>query len=485
MPLVATIASRRKRDWNVGWLATAVILGMVLSWPAAQPRQLWANTSDSQELSSSIVANSREEQPQTWNWYVQNTDIMQGYPAFHAKYSGTNSLPPGGQIRQNVSVDLYAGVRLWSGADVHFDGVMWQGFGLHNTFGIDDFPNGEADKAGTVYPRLDMARLFIRQDIGLGGDQEYVPADGLTLAGKQDISRIAITVGRIKAIDIFDNNSYAGDPSCQFMNWAFVTNAAWDYPADSLGFTTGLTVELNQRKWALRYGFFQIPAVANSWTAEDALFIKPGYQSIEAGDGQFWHDWGMAAEFELRYNLYGDPGKFRFLTFLNQGRFGSYTAALSVPGTDISKTYAYRRNYGFGLNLEQTITNNAGLFSRIGWNLGRNQAWMFTDVNYTASLGFSVKGEAWHRSDDTFGVAGVASGISGANQRYLEAGGRGLLDGDGALSYGWEKILETYYDFPLWKNIRLAADYQFVADPAFNKDRGPVNVLGTRLHVEF
>jgi high affinity Mn2+ porin len=451
-------------------LATAVILGVALFWQAEQ-RQLWADTSGPEQ--------------QTWNWYVQNTDTMQGYPAFHAKYSGANSLPPGGQIRQTVSVDLYAGVRLWPSAEAHFDGLMWQGFGLHNTLGIDDFPNGEAYKAGTAYPRLDIARIFIRQNIALGSEQEDVPADGLTLAGTHAISRLVITVGRIAAIDIFDDNSYADDPSTQFMNWAFVTNVAWDYPADSLGFTSGLTIELKQRKWALRYGFFQIPAVANTWTAEDALFIKPGYQSIEAGDGQFWKDWGMAAEFERRYSLYGQPAALRFLAFLNQGHMGSYTAALAVPGTVITQTLAYRRNYGFCLNLEQAITENAGLFSRVGWNLGHNEAWMFTDVNYTASLGLSVKGGTWRRPDDTFGLASVMSGISRANQKYLEAGGTGILDGDGALNYGWETVLETYYDFPVWQNIHFAVDYQFVANPAFNKDRGPVNILGTRLHLEF
>lgn len=431
------------------------------------------------------LTNTTNQPIQAWNWHVQNTDIMQGYPPFHAKYSGVNSLPSGGQIRQTVSIDLYAGVRLWAGAEAHIDGLMWQGFGLHNTLGIDDYANGEAYKSGTAYPRLDVARLFLRQNIGLGGEQEDVPADGLTLAGRQDISRLAITVGRIGAIDIFDDNSYAGDPSTQFLNWALVTNAAWDYPADSLGYTSGLTLDLKQPEWDLRYGFFQIPAVRNSWTAEDALFIKPGYRNIEAGDGQFWKDWGMAAEFERRYNLYRRPGVLRFLGFLNQAHMGSYKAGLGVPGADITQTYAYRRNYGFGLNWEQAITENAGLFSRLGWNLGSNEAWMFTDINYTASLGLSVKGELWRRPEDTFGLAGVISGISRANQRFLNAGGTGILDGDGALSYGWEKVLETYYDFPVWKSIHLAADYQFVANPAFNADRGPVNILASRMHLEF
>jgi high affinity Mn2+ porin len=175
----------------------------------------------------------------------------------------------------------------------------------------------------------------------------------------------------------------------------------------------------------------------------------------------------------------------RFLAFLNQGRFGSYKAALGVPGADITQTHADRHNFGFGLNWEQAITENSGVFSRLGWNQGRNQAWMFTDVNYTASLGLSLNGELWGRPHDTYGLAGVMSGITRDNQRFLEAGGLGILSGDGKLNYGWEKVLETYYDFPVWTNVHLAADYQFVADPIFNKDRGPVNILGARLHLEF
>jgi high affinity Mn2+ porin len=431
-------------------------------------------------------SNSAAQQVELWNWHVQGTAVMQGYPPFPAKYSRpANSLPTGGQIRETVSVDVFAGLRLWPGAEFHFDGLMWQGYGLHNTLGIDDFASGEAYKAGTAYPKLDIARLFIRQNIDLGGEQEDVPADGLTLAGRHDISRIAIAVGRIAAIDIFDNNSYASDPTTQFLNWAFISNVAWDYPADSLGFTTGATIELRQPNWALRYGFFQIPAVANTWTSEDEIFIYPLPKGIQAGDGPIFKAWGMVTELERRYNLYSRPGALRFLAFLNQGRFGSYKAALSVPNVDITQTYADRRNFGFGLNWEQAITENSGVFSRLGWNQGRNQAWMFTDVNYTASLGLSLNGESWGRPHDTYGLAGVISGITRDNQRFLEAGGLGILAGDGKLNYGWEKVMETYYDFPVWTNIHLAADYQFVGDPAFNKDRGPVNILAARVHLEF
>jgi high affinity Mn2+ porin len=470
---------------SIFWKNLKTGLGTIaLTLAAILLASAWAERAIAQTGESQQNGSSAEGQTQSWNWHVQNTDIMQGYPPFSAKYSGPNSLPTGGQIRETVEVDLFAGARLWRGAEAHLDILGWQGNGLHDTLGIDDFPNGEAYKAGTTYPRVNLAQLFLRQTIGLGGEQEDVADDELTLAGRQDISRFTITIGRFAVTNIFDHNAYAGDPTGQFMNWALITNIAWDYPADSLGYTTGMAFELNQPKWALRYGFFQISGVANTWTAEDALFIKPGYQDITAGDGAIFKAWGMVAELERRYTLDNHPGAIRLLGFLNRPHSGSYLAALSTPGTSITANLAYRLNYGFGLNWEQAISENAGLFSRVGWNYGRNQAWMFTDVNYTGSVGISVKGAAWNRAGDTFGLAGVMNGISRANQRFLNAGGTGILDGDGALSYGWEEVLETYYDWTVWKSLHFALDYQFVANPAFNRDRGPVNILGSRLHIE-
>src|SRR5208282_2034275 len=235
----------------------------------------------------------------TWNWHVQNTDIVQGYPGFPAKYSGPNSLPSGGEARETVSLDLYAGVRLWPGAEAHVDGLMWQGLGLGNTLGAEGFPNGEAFKLGTGVPNGTISRLFIRQTIGLGGEQEDVPDDQFTLAGKQNISRLTLTIGRFSAKDIFDNNAYANDPRTQFMNWALMANEAWDYPADAIGYTTGIAVELNQPKWALRYGFFQVPRFSNSLTADDRIFKWPYDNSAQ--DGPFLDAWGMVTEFERRY----------------------------------------------------------------------------------------------------------------------------------------------------------------------------------------
>src|SRR5262249_25003776 len=197
-----------------------------------------------------VAAKSQAEQG--WNWPVQNTDIGQYHPAFHADYSGPNSLDRDGEVKETVSLDLLAGARLWRGAEGHVDGLMWQGFGLSKTLGVDGFPNGEAFRLGTDIPNVNFSRVFIRQTIGLGGGQETVEDDALYLAGKRDVSRLTLTVGRMSAKDIFDNNSYANDPRTQFMNWALMANEAWDYPADSLGYTTAVAAELNQPKWALR-----------------------------------------------------------------------------------------------------------------------------------------------------------------------------------------------------------------------------------------
>jgi high affinity Mn2+ porin len=198
----------------------------------------------------------------------------------------------------------------------------------------------------------------------------------------------------------------------------------------------------------------------------------------------------MMTEFERRWSINTHPGAIRFLAWLNEADMASYSAATAIllangPGADISPARSFCYKYGFGLNWEQEIAKNVGLFSRLGWNDGKSEAWTFTDANWSASLGMSVKGEAWRRPDDTFGLAGVVSGASRVNQKFLEAGGTDMLDGDGALTYGPEKILETYYNFKIWKTVHATLDYQFISDPAFNRDRGPVSVFSARIHWEF
>jgi high affinity Mn2+ porin len=412
-----------------------------------------------------------DAQPQTWNWHVQNTDIVQATPGFTAQYSGTNSLDDHSDVRETVSFDLYAGIRLWKGAEAHIDGLAWQGFGLSNTRGIEGFPNGEAFRLGTKMPDAIIARLFLRQTINLGGGAETVEDDALTLAGKQDVSRLTLTLGKISVKDVFDNNSYANDPRTQFMNWALMADEAWDYPADSLGFETGFAAELNEPAWALRSGVFQMPQVSNGM-AQDAHYLKA---------------WGAVVELERRFTISAHPGAIRFLAYRNRAHMGSYAATLDAPevGMDITQTRAYRCKTGLGINAEQELAKNIGVFARLGWSDGRNESWTFADVDRTATLGLMFRGEAWGRQGDTLGLAGVINAISSIHREFLAAGGTGILAGDGALSYGSEEIVETYYDVHLSSHLNAAFDYQFVTSPAYNRDRGPVSVFGARLHWQY
>ncbi len=406
-----------------------------------------------------------------WNLHFQNTDIFDYHPGIRSDYSGPNSLEAKSESQDTVSLDLMAGARLWEGAEFHVDGLMWQGFGFSSTLGIENFPNSEAYRLGTQVPNVNFTRVFLRQTFGLGGEQETVEDDETHLAGKQDVSRVTITAGRFSAKDIFDNNAYANDGRAQFLSWGLVANEAWDYPADSIGFTSGLSVELNQQNWTARYGFFQVPRVANS-TAQDKDYLNA---------------WGMVTEFEHRQKIGDRPGAVRFLAYLNHANMGSYVETVDNPslGEDITQTRQYRYKYGFCFNAEQEIVENIGLFLRGGWSDGQNQAWMFSDVDESFSGGFSFKGALWHRTDDTLGLGCVLSGISSEHQRYLAAGGTGILSGDGKISYAPETSVEAYYDIGIWKTIHAALDYQFVNNPAFNQDRGPVSVISVRLHWTF
>jgi high affinity Mn2+ porin len=453
-------------------LPGAVVLGkfLILAMLAAAPCL-------AQDASVEVIQN--------WNIHGQVTETPQGDPSFRALYSGPNSLNNKGEVQETFTSDLYVGVRLWHGGEIHADGLLWKGFGLSNDKGIEAFPNGDAFKLGIKSPYFMFAHLFIRETIGLGGKRELMPDGFLTLAGEQDISRLTFTFGRLSPTDMFDNNTYAQDPHTQFLNWAMITNLSWDFPADSVGYTTGIAVELNQPRWALRYGFFQVPDTQNGFTADDQVLMIPH----DGGDGQFLRAWGMVTEFERRYGSV-HRGAIRVLGFVNEANTIGYREATPLlqangPGADLSSARAYRHKYGFGLNWEQKITDNVGVFSRLGWNNGQVQGWMYNDSNWTASVGTSIKGAAWWRTNDTLGLAYVVSGASRSAQKFLEAGGADILDGDGALTYGSEKVMEAYYNFATWKGIQVTPDYEFMDNPAFNRDRGPVSVFAIRLHGKF
>jgi high affinity Mn2+ porin len=407
---------------------------------------------------------------QFWNVHMQATYVGDWHSSFPAQYSGPESLDNHASTAETVSADLFLGARLWRGAEFHLDGLFWQGFGFNRTLGIEAFPSAEAYKIGSFAGNVCPSRVFVRQTFGLGGEEEPVADDALHLGGQQDVSRITLTVGEISVLDIFDQNSYAGDAAGQFLNWALVGNEAWDYPANSLGFITGFAAEWNQRDWTARYGFFQMPRVQNAM----------------AIDGKYLQAWGMVTEFERRFVLRAHPGAVRLLAFLNRAHSGTYSEALDSPMQPVVvRDPDYCLNYGFCLNTEYELTKGVGVFARLGWNAGQTPDWCYADVQKSGSAGLSIKGDFWHRPNDTFGLAGIINGISRVQQQFLADGGLGILAGDGTLSYALEKTLETYYKAQIWKNLYATADYQYVIDPAYNAARGPVSILAMRFHWEF
>lgn len=416
------------------------------------------------------------EAPQSANWNVhgQTTLIAQSYPSIRSPYQGANSLPGGGQTRETWTLGAFFGLRLWDGGEAYFNPELAQGFGLAGTLGLGGFSNGEAQKGGADYPRFRPQRYFLRQTFGLGGEQEEVADGPNQLAGKRDIDRITLTVGRFAIGDFFDGNSYAKDPRLDFSNWAMWASAAYDFPADLPGFTRGVVVELNRKDWAVRAGAFQVPAKPNS----DVLTLKTG---------------GVLAEFEERHAIFEQPGKLRLGVFANKGITANYRDVLAAVAVDpmldindvTAATRRERSKYGFYVNLEQQVMTDVGVFARVSWNDGKNEILSFTDIDRSLSGGVSVKGSHWGRPADTFGLGGAINGLSVTHREFLAAGGLGLLVGDGRLNYGTERILETYYAFALNRAFTFTADYQFITNPAYNKDRGPVSIFSGRLHGEF
>ena len=427
------------------------------------------------ETPSSDAATGSPPPAEDWSAHFQMTGVYQGDPGFHSPFQGPNSLSGDTQIRETISATAFLGRRLpWQGGELYINPEFNQGFGLSHTLGIDGFPNGEAQKAGFDTPKPNVARLFLRQTFGLGGEHEAIEPDLNQLGKTVDVSRVAVTIGKFAIPDIFDDNQFSHDPRTTFLNWSLWEAAAWDYPADQKGYTDGLAVEWNEKDWALRGGWFLEPKVANQRDLEP----------------RFWKRYGAVAELETRHDWWGEPGKLRFIAFLNRAEMGNLQDAVNLAlATDTPADIAAVRHDswkgGFALNLEQAISADLGFFSRLSWNDGHTEGWAFTDIDRSLSLGLSLKGQSWERPSDTVAVAAAVNGLSNAHQEFFANGGTGILAGDGTLDYAPETILEAYYRYQVVKPLALTFDYQFVANPAFNRDRGPVSIFAVRAHVEY
>jgi high affinity Mn2+ porin len=405
-------------------------------------------------------------------FHGQFTYLNQYDPPFRAPYAGPNSLIPN-QSRETADTTLYAGVRLWQGAEAWINPEIDQGFGLAGTLGVAGFTSGEAYKVGADFPYTRLHRAFVRQTIDLGGDVQQVAAGLNQFSGTQTSDRLVITVGKIAVPDIFDTNRYAHDPRSDFMNWSLVDTGTIDYAADAWGYTVGAAAEWYTGPWTLRGGVFDLSTVPNSTTL-DPTFGQ--FQSI--------------GEIERRYSIWDQPGKVAVTGFLTRGGMGTFENAvllseLTGNPANIAAVRQYQSREGIGMNLEQQLMSNVGFFARAGWANGNIEPYEFTDIDRTVAAGLSISGKKWGREDDTFGIAGVVNGITPVHQAFLNAGGLGILVGDGQLPHpGTERILEAYYSFPVLYT-KLTLDYQLIVNPAYNRDRGPVSVFGFRVHAQY
>jgi high affinity Mn2+ porin len=405
-----------------------------------------------------------------YTFHFQQTVISQYKPTFKAPYSGTNSLTTQAETQTSLTTTLFAGVRLWKGGELYINPEMSGGSGLSGTKGIAGFTNGETFRIGDVAPVIYLARGFFKQTFALGQATDSTENNVNQIAGQTPKKYLRFIVGKFSLADYFDANAYSHDPRSQFLNWALMNNGAWDYAANVRGYTVGYVVEYGTPSVTVRFGSSEVPTTANG--PDLNTDISQNYSHF--------------FEIEKPFNFFSKPAKLRLLGYYTKTNMGNYQEAIKRSDVDITQTRnAGRTKVGVGINVESPINDWAGYFLRFGWNDGKNETWAFTEIDQSGSLGWSFNGKIFNRPDDNFGIAYVVNGISKPHRDYLAAGGYGFIIGDGKLNYGGESIFELYYSLQINKHFWLTPDAQFVKNPAYNRDRGPVFALSLRAHAEF
>ena len=403
--------------------------------------------------------------------------IFQTHPPFSALYSGTHSLGPNYEKATSRVLTLYTGMRLNNSTELLVDieeaggEALSLGFGLAGNTNLDIVRNPALSKA----PYL--GRGMIHKVFALSKDKVENERNPFSLFDELPRRRLEVRFGKFSMPDFFDNNSVGSDTHLQFTNWTIDNNGAWDYAADTRGYTVGVTADYEDRNWGFRFGEALMPKVAN-------------------GIDLVWRPWQVHAEnyeYELRHGLIPKKaGVVRLLAYTNYANMGIYRDAVAqflqgeVSHPDITNhPWHITRKYGFGANVEQELAPNLTAFARFGWNNGKTESFAYTEVDQTFIAGLGARGAWWHRRQDRAGVAVVTNGICKDHQEYLRLGGLGFLLGDGNLNYGRETIVESYYTAHVWRGIYLAPGVQHINDPGYNRDRGPVVVPSFRAHVEF
>ena len=406
--------------------------------------------------------------------HFQTTYIYQYKPGFHADYSGPNSISNHEEKQNSLTATMYLGIRLWKGAEIYINPEVAGGSGLSGAFGMAGSTNGETFRVGDPAPTLYLGRAYLKQTIALNKKKESVEDNENQLGGNEPTRFLRFYVGKFSIGDFFDNNNYANGPRTQFLNWGLMSNAAWDYSANLRGYSAGITTMLQWDKMTYKLCVAAMPTVANG-----------GELNLDYGMSR-----GINAEVAKSITINKKAGHVRLLGYLNEANMGTYAIAIknAVPtiAPDVISTEKNgTRKYGFGLNIDQELSDNVGAFGRIGWNDGKTETWAFTEADRTLALGVSLKGKMWHQKEDNVGIAMVVNGLSTDHKNYLAAGGLGFQLGDGHLKYANEMIAEAYYSYkPTNYGMWLTGDYQFAMNPGYNHARGPLQVFSLRLHVE-
>ena len=407
--------------------------------------------------------------------------IFQGNLPFHSLYEGTNSFRNAAEYKTSLLGTLYTALRptrsIRYNTDLILDLESSGGRGLSQALGLAGFTNLDVVRNPTLSTAPYLARYGIHQVFGL--TQETTPQEPgfFGVAPSVPVRRIEFRIGKMTLPDFFDVNGPGSDSHLQFMNWTVDNNGAWDYAADTRGYTVGGMAEYDDRAWSLRYGLFAMPVVANGIDMDWAL------SRAHAQNG----------EFELRHSFVPQrKGTERLLFFANRAHMGDYREAVNafLAGTDPKPTITLHEHngalkYGFGYNAEQELTENLRVFARVGWNEGQHESYVYTEVDQTVEAGADYAGARWHRPADKIGLAVVSNAIKRDHQEYLRLGGLGFLLGDGNLNYGRENIVESYYNWHAWRGLFYAVDVQHINNPGYNRDRGPVWVGSVRAHVDF
>jgi hypothetical protein len=442
---------------------------------------------------ASTPASSHEVQPvttmfphpdSTWWWISGQANIIfQAHPGFHSEYQGTNSFRNAGEYKTSMVGTLYLGARVYHSAHTNTEFFYHEesagGRGLGEALGLAGFTNLDVVRNPNLGPVPYTARVEIHETIGFGSEQEDITDERgpFSLATQVPVRRLEFRVGKMGTVDTFDLNAVGSDSHLQFSDWAVDNNAAYDYAADTRGYTYGAVVEYHDRIWSARYGLMLMPTIANGidlvWNLRNAR--------------------GEQAEEELRHSfVQGRSGTTRVLEYWNHANMGDYRDAVNqylAGETPVPEITAHPRvvslKYGFGLNSEQEITDRLRVFGRIGWNEGQHESYAYTEVDQTFLVGGDYKGDAWGRPNDKFGIAFVTDAIKKDHQKYLALGGLGFLLGDGHLNYAREDIVEAYYNAHAWRGLYFALQQFYIAHPGYNQARGPIYVGGVRAHVDF